>query len=253
MHQKVKITALWIYRILLSLSIICAGLCLMAQCLLLYRSGTPFSREAVAAAFSQIAVPVYLCGSLVLAGVLLKPFLPRAKDRVEKNLDLILSRLQNSVDLGLCPADMRQAVLQKRQLRRAVRIIGWILFSASSILFLVYGTNPAHFHQTEISSSMLGAMRRLAHCMAEPFAYSIFAAYYSKHSIQKEIALLKTAPAEAKCTPAPKPVRSASLPWLRYAILAIALALIFGGYALGGAVDVLTKAVNICTECIGLG
>ncbi len=252
MHQNTSKIALWIYRILLSLSIALAGLCLMAQCLVLYRSGG-FSREIVAEAFSQVALPVYFCGGMVLIGVLLKPLFPCPKNKPEKNYNLILSRLQSTVDLGLCPVELRQASLQQRQYRRFLRIIGWILLAASSALFLVYGTNPKHFHQTEINSSMIGAMRRLAHCMALPFAYSIFAAYYSKRSIQKEIALLKTAPGEAKCSPAPATAPKESTQWLRYAILAIALGLIFGGYFLGGAVDVLTKAVNICTECIGLG
>ncbi|MBQ8324841.1 MAG: thioredoxin [Clostridia bacterium] len=33
----------------------------------------------------------------------------------------------------------------------------------------------------------------------------------------------------------------------------IAVALIVLGRTSGGAADVLTKAINICTECIGLG
>ena len=40
-----------------------------------------------------------------------------------------------------------------------------------------------------------------------------------------------------------------------YRIVILFVALFFGVYGLlnGGAADVLTKAINICTECIGLG
>ena len=40
---------------------------------------------------------------------------------------------------------------------------------------------------------------------------------------------------------------------IRYALLIAAAALALFGFFSGGTADVLTKAVNICTECIGLG
>jgi len=40
---------------------------------------------------------------------------------------------------------------------------------------------------------------------------------------------------------------------LRLGILAVAAVFIVLGVVNGGARDVLVKAVNICTECIGLG
>ena len=39
----------------------------------------------------------------------------------------------------------------------------------------------------------------------------------------------------------------------RLVILGVAIAVLILGFAFGGYADVLTKAVNICTECIGLG
>lgn len=40
---------------------------------------------------------------------------------------------------------------------------------------------------------------------------------------------------------------------LRWGILAAALALTVLGFVSGGFQDVLTKAINLCSECIGLG
>ncbi|MBQ3229893.1 MAG: hypothetical protein IJB49_02620 [Clostridia bacterium] len=40
---------------------------------------------------------------------------------------------------------------------------------------------------------------------------------------------------------------------VRLSLLFVALAVRLFGYFSGGFNDVLTKAVNICTECIGLG
>ena len=36
-------------------------------------------------------------------------------------------------------------------------------------------------------------------------------------------------------------------------ILAVAVSILIYGYMNGGTADVLTKAINICTECVGLG
>ncbi|MBE6563056.1 MAG: thioredoxin [Ruminococcaceae bacterium] len=40
---------------------------------------------------------------------------------------------------------------------------------------------------------------------------------------------------------------------VKLAILILAAAALIYGAIAGGTADVLTKAVNICTECIGLG
>ena len=50
-----------------------------------------------------------------------------------------------------------------------------------------------------------------------------------------------------------KPAFSTSLTAIRIAVLCAALFFLLLGYFSGGSTDVLTKAVNICTECIGLG
>jgi hypothetical protein len=39
----------------------------------------------------------------------------------------------------------------------------------------------------------------------------------------------------------------------KYAILCLAVGILIYGFLLGGTKDVLTKAINICTECVGLG
>ena len=39
----------------------------------------------------------------------------------------------------------------------------------------------------------------------------------------------------------------------KYAVIVLAVALLVYGFISGGTADVLTKAKNICTECVGLG
>ncbi len=40
---------------------------------------------------------------------------------------------------------------------------------------------------------------------------------------------------------------------LRLSVLLLSAALLLAGILNGGALDVLAKAINICSECIGLG
>ena len=49
-------------HIVLSISLFVAGICLMAACVGIYRSGDkPFTPASVAAAFGPISLPVFLC------------------------------------------------------------------------------------------------------------------------------------------------------------------------------------------------
>ena len=54
-------------------------------------------------------------------------------------------------------------------------------------------------------------------------------------------------------TPLPTQEKKSSLLWLRLALLSVGIFLLVYGFMTGGTADVLTKAINICTECVGLG
>lgn len=246
-----------ILRILLSVAIILAGLCLMAACLGIYHSGDqPFSREAVAAAFGPIAVPVYLCLGLVIVSFVLEALLPSPAEKVKpsRQTGLILQRLQEKTDLSLCGEDLRSAVLAQRSKRRLHKTIGWILLAVCSVIFLSYGMNPHNFHQSQINDSMIKAMYRFVPCCLIPYAFGIFAAWAGDRSMEAEITLLKTAPAESKiAAPVDSAASGSKLVLLRNVLLVVGIVIMVYGYFAGGTADVLTKAVNICTECVGLG
>ncbi len=56
---------------------------------------------------------------------------------------------------------------------------------------------------------------------------------------------------ESDCRPLPENKKISLC--LRVALLTAAVLLIIAGILNGSALDVLVKAINICTECIGLG
>lgn len=242
-------------RILLSISLVVAGVCLMAACLGIYHSGDhPFSREAVAAAFGPISLPVYVCLGLMVLSVAAELLLPRpaVKTVPRRQTAMILRRMQQKTDLSLCGEELRGSVLAQRHARQNRQRIGIVLLLLCSAIFLSYGANPHNFHQTQINESMIRAMYRFLPCTLIPFGYGIFAAYRNLHSMEAEIELLKTAPKESKIAVT---VTGSDARWtaLRNVLLVVGLVILVYGFFAGGTADVLTKAVNICTECVGLG
>lgn len=245
-----------LYGIALSAVIILAGICLMVQCVRIYNSGD-FTREIVAEHFSPIAVPIYVCLAMVVIGFILELCLPGEKPRrrADKQNELILQRLHEKTDLSQCDEALRTAVLAQQKQRRAYRITRTALIILCSVVFLCYAMNGSNFgDQTEITPSMIRAMYVLLPCCLIPFGWAVFTAYHRSGSIQKEIDLLKQAKPNRSPAPkveaAPKQDRTKLL---RRAVLVIGIAVLVYGYFTGGTNDVLTKAVNICTECVGLG
>lgn len=245
-----------IYGILLSVVIVIAGICLMAACRDIYFTGDhTFSREIVAAHFGEIAIPVYLCLAMVIIGFLLDLFLPgeTSKNAVEKNYTLILQRLHDKTDLSLCDEGTRASVIREQKLRKCHKIVTIILLVIGSIVFMCYALNGNNFHPREINDSIIQAVILLVPCMAIPFAYAVFSAYYCRASMQREIELMKQAGVNRSPAPKRETRNGKASVVLRWAVLAAAAAILVYGYAVGGTADVLTKAINICTECVGLG
>lgn len=243
-----------IYKIALSCVIILAGICLMVACVGIYRSGDePFSRAAVAAAFSPISIPVYLCLIMVLGSFVLKLIFPEPAEKcgTVKQPTVTLQRLHQKADLEGCEADLKAQILAQQQLRKTQKRICAAVLVGSALVFLIYALDGSHYHTSQINESMIRAMCVLLPCLTVSFGCCVYFLHARKKSILKEIELLKQCPKKgAPQSESAKPCHCAKV---RCAILLAAVALALFGFFSGGTADVLTKAVNICTECIGLG
>lgn len=245
-----------IYSILTGLVCILAGVCFIAGCLKIYHSGLeqPYSRQTVSDTFQRISIPVYLCTALVLGGFILNLLLPFSpgRSKPQKNHSFILSGLQRKADMNACSKDLRNQILNLQNKRKIHKYLLTFISVLCSIIFLIYALNINHFHQTEINESMIRAMHILLPCLSLSFGYGIFVSFYSASLIQKEIALYKQIPAAKGTSPAFNAKKTVQKP-LQIILTFAAVTLIVYGLLTGGTLDVLTKAVNICTECIGLG
>ena len=255
MTQNTKLWVRRIYFALVTAALIAVAVLLMVQCVAIYRLGdSPFTRERIARYFAPIAVPVYACIGLVAVGFALSPLLPAAPDSKPDRDKVTLRRLQAKTNLSACPAELTRAVCKGRRARNLHHYITLSLLAIGTAVFLWYALDVEKFSLSDATGSMVNAMKVLLPCVGVPALYGIFTAYFCRHSIKQEIALLRTAPREAQ-NPAAKAEKKSDV-WtlcLQGVILAAGIGLTVYGLLYNGAVDVLWKAVNICQECIGLG
>lgn len=245
-----------VFRILLSISIVGAGLSLIYGCLWIYRSGA-YSYESVSTAFSMICIPVYVCLGLVALSIVLELILPytdKAKAQIsyEDRLKLMLSKK----DLSECGDEKLLQIKSERKKRKLINALKWVLVALSSLAFLVYALNGSNFDTKEINASVISAMWVMLPCLAVMFVASLVAEILSGKSFQREAKLISDLPSKAKADASAEIAKckgDRKLVIIRCVILLIAVGLLIFGFATGGFADVLTKAVNICTECIGLG
>lgn len=252
-----------LYGIVTGAAAILAGICLIAACLDIYVTGVSeglpqiYTRQIVAEHFAPIALPVYICLALVIGGVLLGCVLPPEEKKLapEKNLPLILKRLQEKTDLENCEEGLRSNMLRLRQLRKQVVCMAASLLLVGTVLFLIYACNGSNWGSNS-TPSMVSAMYMMLGCLTVPLLFTVYTASFCRKSTLAEIDLMKQASKQAPRQAAnPVQVRDCgkAMTILQIAVVAVAAALVILGACNEGTKDILTKAVNICTECVGLG
>ena len=244
-----------IYAISITAVTILAGICLMVACLGIYLSGDkPYSPEAVSAAFSSIAIVVYLCLAMILVGFALELILPKEKRslQVTRQHKTILARLYATKDLERISPETAAKLSQTRCCYRIWQVITISSLTIGAVAYGIYLVSSDRFTLEDINGSVIRATMALACCMSLPFACAVTGHYRRVSLMEREISLLKELP--ARSAPLPTAV-AAPLPllWPRVLILTAAVALIVYGFLNDGTADVLVKAINICTECVGLG
>ena len=248
----------WIYMLsdwLLTAAIIAAGICLIVACLRIYYSGGEqiYTPEKVAAAFAPIAVPVYICLGLIVVSFILPLILKRSEGKAPRTKDVAmeLKRLRLTRDPAAADEE-KKAALKKLTNRDWLEILCIAGSTLPLAFFFDYAINSDHFTRdnAKITESIVAAMYVFVPCMAVSFGCDVLSAYRTRRKMERQIAILKQCP---PLTQKPVIKKDRFAPVFRYVVLGLAVACMVYGLATGGWQDVLTKAVNICTECVGLG
>ncbi|MBQ8309671.1 MAG: hypothetical protein IJX80_01495 [Clostridia bacterium] len=242
--------------ITLSVLIVITGLLLILSCISIYQSGNrPFTPENIGRHFVAIQIPVYITLGAIVTGLILHLCLPRdtEKKTVVHDRRAILTRIERRVNPT--DADYARVAQKERTLRRvlyiAAPIVAVLLCIPFTIHLFTYGFTE------DYNASVIAAMPSLLVASFGTVAIGAAVLYLRDASLAHQTDAAKQAIARDSVTPTvslPSKKDTCTVVFaLRIGIIAVALVLLVMGILNGGMADVLDKAINICTECIGLG
>lgn len=225
--------------------------------------GTPFTRERVTEALSKIALFFWLWIAGIVAGFVLWEVFP-VKDKVRKiSPDLQTARLYKRMPAS-APEGMEQEfgeIATGRKIIFALKCAAWALFGIACVYGIVYLCIPSNFPAKDVTHEMLNFAKHVFPCIFAGLIVVCGAGIYEKYTVKMLL------PKVQQVTKGQKPRQDITVwqkiegvfenKWvvlgIRIALAVIAVALIIWGALNGSARTVFIKAVNICTECIGLG
>ena len=209
-----------------------------------------YTPAAAAAAFAPIAPLFFASLGLLAAGLLLGVRDEKAGKPVrdaEISRDLATARLS-------APSE---AMKKERQTQKRLTVIGWGLFALCMVPVAVYLTNPAHFPEDNLEGMIAGLIRVFLPWTAVGLGALAVTGVLRDKSLLRETeaakAQLKKAPPSSlpKTPEGGKPDRRRGI--VQMSLVVLGLFFLVLGVVNGSALDVLIKAISICTECVGLG
>lgn len=255
-QEKIKRLHL-IYGCILSVLLIAVAIALIVSCLHIYNSGDrPYSPASISAHFQSISLLVYAAIAAVIGGIALHLIFPLSAERPKgiKDERAILRRHQEKAGPLTCTYAQRAERKQKE--RFLARWICCILFVLLMILPSLYFMDTDHFTVADLNQDVVRALVYSLVPAILGLTLSYFCKRFCQRSIQQEIDIWKEAIKNGCVSPSQKtsaPAPDKRIFYVRTLIGIVALVFIVIGILNGGAMDVLLKAIAICTECIGLG
>lgn len=265
------------YGIIFSVFTAVVGALFIWQVLELYFTPVPpdfegvwhaFTRERVIKALSKIDLFFWLWIAGIIVGLVLWEVFPvKAKQR-KICPDLQYARLMKKFPLS-APEGMEgdyAAVRRTQKIIFALKVAAWSLFGIACVYGIVYLCIPANFPKVEPTDEVIEMVKHVFPCIFAGLLVICGAAVYEKYAVKNMLPLTQKLTRGAK----PEPKALTGVPaviekiktalenkWVvlgvRIAIAVIAVAFIIWGCLNGSARSVFIKAINICTECIGLG
>jgi len=246
-------------RFAAALAVLVAAALLCWQCVDIYAKGNSpanldenglylrpvFRAEDVGARLRNLALPLGICAAVVIAAAVVQTAVPTAGEKhtltAENRLRLMKARA------GELPPE----AVKEERLRRILRIAAAaliILCTAPAAVWLLDKRNFASQDLERVMGSML--------CAVGPWVLAGLAVHgvageICNRSAERECEALRGVKGAVQQAPARE--KAFPLTAVRVTIFAAAAAFIVLGVMNGGLRDVLIKAINICTECIGLG
>jgi len=254
-----------VFDVLFILLLIISAVAISLSCYSIYESGeNPFTRESISAAFSKIAFLFYMLIVFVAVGLVLKVALPKDEKKsrtVPKHMTL--NRLSSMVSFDTLAEGAKERVVKEKGIRRNLTVANSVLLLLGSIVALVFSLNPANFPAADANSEVLFGLTVFTLCLMPSAILSVVMSYVFDASYGREIEVYKNevkgragsvpvAPTENGVKAFFKENKKELILGTRIAFLLVGAVFVVVGAFNGGLAAVLEKAINICSECIGL-
>ena len=268
-NAKIRIA----YSVFLGVFTVVVGILFLAQSADLYYSGVAelgelhgmYSREAVGARLLELLTPVVLWIVAIIVGVVVYAVFP-AMERKKRSPDdvKIYARLSRRANAERDPEAFAN-VRRLEKIRLAVRLVSAAFCLLAAVMCIVYLANTANFTSlAELSSDVLRMVANVLPWVGAALLVligeAVFEVVFAKKMLPKVKPLVGSSPSPSKWETGAQKAAAAIenkyvLLGVRCALFVLAVVfLVLGALpANGGAHSVLIKAINICTECIGLG
>ena len=274
MSERAKKTVRIIYQWLLAFLSVAVGIAFIAQIVSIYRSTpqNPYTVERIEEHFKEIAPLFWAWIVLIAGGGVLFAVIPeeKTKPRAYTELKNTLIKLENRLPIN---SDFSE-IKKQRSFRLVLGCVGLVLCLVSGIvsLSILLDSSYTPTFKGDFFAAHGGAADRLLTVM--PWAIAAFLAAVTVSvlfgvSEKKELGILKAelvknAKDKGEKRKAKKlsekvyekfPILKSEklLLGVRIGLGIIGVTFVVWGVSNGGMADVLAKAVEICTQCIGLG
>lgn len=207
-----------------------------------------FRMEDVANRLNALTIPLILCASFTLVTTIVHLYShEKSNNRIIIFPDNQLRLIKTNV--SVLPA---AAVAEERR-RRRIKIVSCAVIVGCSLISSAYFLQEKHFTSWDLETVMCSMIFHVSPWILIAFVSAMIATVLCESSYLREIMILNQFAHNKRADNAPS-VKETSMTFvLRIALYAAAILFIVLGVMNGGLYDVLVKAINICTECIGLG
>ena len=187
-------------------------------------------------------------------------FFPLEKIKIKGIIDtgITLKKMSAKIDLSKCDAEAQSKITKERKIRLYSNVFCIDAIVVSLVISLIYTLNKNNFPANDINGEMVNAMLFVIPCAIVSLAAIYATMLICTSSYARELEVVKQAlrsgqQKDSSQQPAASSQNEKVLFGVRLTIFVLAVAFIVIGIFNGGMADVLQKAINICTECIGLG
>ena len=211
-----------------------------------------YNIDIVKTYLNYLVIPFVLWVLIIIGGFILKyvvKFESKQKNKINPvdTYNILSKKIKNIDDLSL---------LKDINKERKIRSIIFIAVSFVALLMMImparYLFNKNNFPGIDTNDEVTKMVLNILPYIIVSFVlFGGYIFYYIK-SIKKEISLIKDILKQVKLNPVVSKNNQLGINITRCVVFATSITFIILGVINGGYNDILVKAINICTECIGL-